>query len=62
MSDGRFVTAYIETGKYRPNAWDVDIKVQGSINSAEAEYTANLLQAINDLAEDCDMDCQRRGS
>ena len=46
----------------RPRAWNVDLKVSGSINWANNDLNMELIQAFIDLANDCDMDCQKNGS
>jgi len=52
---------YSETDDYRSDAWDVDIRVRGNI-TFDTPYYGELMDAFIDLAEDCDMDCQKRGS
>ena len=54
--------AYEETGEYRANASDIDLLVYGRIGYLDKDMTTALYSAIIDLGEDCDMDCQRRGS
>lgn len=46
----------------RSNAWDTELSVSGSIEWADETLTTDLNQAQVDLAGDCDMDCQKRGS
>jgi hypothetical protein len=46
----------------RADAWDVDVKVTGKIGWADGDLTTDLAQALLDLDDDCDLDCQKRGS
>ncbi len=59
-SDNEDVTYYERAGTYRADAWDVDIEV-GGINF-DTDYTSDLMAAKIELQEDCDMDCQKKGS
>lgn len=47
---------------FRSDAWDVSLKVVGDINWNNKQITTDLWAAKQDLIEDCDMDCQKRGS
>ena len=53
---------YEQTREYRANAWDVDLRVYGTIGYLDKDITTALYSAIIELGEDCDIDCQRRGS
>ena len=53
---------YVKTGEYRDEAWDVDIDVSGKIDWAKNDMQKNILKAKIKIAENCDIDCQRRGS
>jgi len=59
-SDNESVTYYEAVDVYRADAWDVDIKVSGV--NFDTDYTSDLMEAKLELAEDCDMDCQKKGS
>lgn len=61
-SAGQSVTVYTKETVFRNNAWDVDVKVDGRIDWADGQLTEDLVNAKIELAEDCDMDCQKRGS
>ena len=61
-SAGQSVTVYKKETVFRNNAWDVDVKVDGRIDWADGQLTEDLVNAQIELAEDCDMDCQKRGS
>ncbi len=54
-------TVYKKTNEYRADAWDVDINVNGKINF-DTPYYDELMEAKIELMEDCDIDCQKRGS
>ena len=59
---GQSYTQYARSGSFRPGAWDTEISVTGQINWSNKELTTDLKQAQIDLTDDCDMDCQKRGS
>ncbi len=54
-------TVYKKTNEYRADAWDVDINVNGKINF-DTPYYDELMEAKIELMEDCDIDCQQKGS
>jgi len=59
---GQPYTQYGRTGNFRAKAWDTEISVTGQINWSDKELTTALNNARVDLQDDCDMDCQKRGS
>ncbi len=59
-SENKTVTYYERKDTYRADAWDVDLKVSG-INF-DTDMTKELMEAKLELQEDCDMDCQKKGS
>lgn len=61
-SGGQTLTVYQPDTTLRSNAWDVDLTVTGNINWANKDLTTDLGKALTELADDCDMDCQKRGS
>lgn len=62
LSSGQQVTVYQQNTTFRPDAWDVDIAVTGAIGWNDKTLTTDLWDAFMNLADDCDMDCQKRGS
>jgi hypothetical protein len=61
-SAGKSVTVYSQDSTWRANAWDVELTVAGKLDWANNDLTKDLIAAQIDLAEDCDMDCQKGGS
>ena len=55
-------SAYQQVNTFRSNAWDVELSVSGSNNWNQKDLTTDLMKAVRDLEEDCDMDCQKFGS
>ena len=43
-------------------SWDVSLDVSGSMNWSDEDLYRDLLKDYIDLMEDCDVDCQARGS
>jgi len=44
------------------NDWTLDIRTEGSMNWAGEDLYKDILKAKIELYEDCDLDCQKRGS
>lgn len=61
-SAGQSVNVYTKETVFRKDAWDVDVTVTGRLDWADGSLSEDLQDAKIDLAGDCDMDCQKRGS
>ena len=47
---------------YRKDAWDTALEITGQMNQADLEIYKNYLTRFIDMVDDCDIDCQSKGS